>query len=74
MRYVEKYSTAGQAPDKNTAPVQPGPGVHPASYTMGTGSCLGVKRPGRGVDQVLPSSPEVIERVEVYTYFPSDPS
>jgi hypothetical protein len=27
-----------------------GPGAHPASYTMGTGSILGVKRPGRGFD------------------------
>jgi len=27
-----------------------GPGVHPASYTMGTGSFQGVKRAGRGVD------------------------
>jgi hypothetical protein len=26
------------------------PGVHPASYTMGTGSFQGGKRPGRGVD------------------------
>ena len=26
-----------------------GPGAHPASYTMGTGSSPGVKRPGRGV-------------------------
>jgi len=31
-------------------PVQNGPGAHPASYTMGTGSFPGVKRPGRGVD------------------------
>ena len=30
--------------------VQTGPGVHPASYTVGTGSFLGVKRPGHGVD------------------------
>jgi hypothetical protein len=30
--------------------VQTGPGAHPASYTMGTGSFPGVKRPGRGVD------------------------
>jgi hypothetical protein len=30
--------------------VQTGPGAHPASYTMGTGSLPGVKRPGRGVD------------------------
>ena len=32
------------------ASVQTGPGAHPASYTMGTGSFPGVKRPGRGVD------------------------
>ena len=34
----------------HTFTVQTGPGVHPASYTMGTGSFTGVKRPGRGVD------------------------
>ena len=27
-----------------------GPGTQPASYTVGIGSFLGVKRPGRGVD------------------------
>ena len=32
-----------------SAPVQTGPGAHPASCTMGTGSFPGVKRPGRGV-------------------------
>ena len=32
-----------------SAPVQTGPGAHPASYTMGTGSFQGLKRPGRGV-------------------------
>jgi len=32
------------------APVQTGPGAHPAPYTMGTGSFPVVKRPGRGVD------------------------
>ena len=32
-----------------SAPVQTGPGAHPASYTIGTGSFPGVKRPGRGV-------------------------
>jgi len=30
--------------------VQTGPGAHPASYIMGTGSFPGVKRPGCGVD------------------------
>jgi hypothetical protein len=29
---------------------RPAPGAHPASCTMGTGSCPGVKRPGRGAD------------------------
>jgi hypothetical protein len=33
-----------------SAPVQTGSDAHPASYTMGTGSFPGVKRPGRGVD------------------------
>ena len=33
-----------------SAPVQTGPGAHPASSTMGTGSFPGVKRPGRGAD------------------------
>ena len=59
---------------KFSAPVQTGPGTHPASCTMGTGSLPGVKRPGRGVDHPLPSSSEVKERVELYLYFPSGPS
>ena len=37
---------------------------------MGTGSFPGVKRPGRGVDSLLPSSAEVIESVELYLYPP----
>ena len=48
-----------------STPVQTVPGVHPASYTMGTGSFPGVKRPGRGVDNPLPFSAEVKERVEL---------
>jgi len=48
--------------------------AHPASYTMGTGSFVGVKRPGRGVDHPPTSSAEVKERVELYLYFPSGPS
>jgi len=50
------------------APVQTGPGAHPASYTMGTGPFPGVKRQGRGVDH--PSMAEVRERVELYLYSP----
>jgi len=33
-----------------SASVKPGPGAYPASYTMGTGSFPGVKRPGLDVD------------------------
>jgi len=33
-----------------SAPVQTSPATNAASYTMGTGSFPGVKRPGRGVD------------------------
>jgi hypothetical protein len=56
---------------KFSAPVQTSPGTHPASYTMGTGSFPGVKRPGRGVDHPTPSSAEVEGRVELYICSPS---
>jgi hypothetical protein len=52
-----------------SAPVQTAPRVHPASYTMGTGSFPGVKRPGRGVDHPAPSRAEVKETVELYLFF-----
>ena len=45
-----------------------GPGAHPASHTMGTGSFPGVRRLGRGVDHPNPSSAEVKETVELYLY------
>ena len=56
------------------APVQTVPGAHPASYTMGAGSFLRVKRPGRSVDHPSPSSAKVKERVELYLYSPSGSS
>jgi hypothetical protein len=57
------------------AAFQTGPGAHPASYTMGTGSLSrGVKRSGRGVDLPPSSSVRVKERVELYLYSPSGPS
>ena len=59
--------------ERFSAPVQTGPGVHPVSYTMGTGSVPEVMRPGRGVDHP-PSSVEVKERIELYLYFTSGPS
>jgi len=53
-----------------SAPVQSGPGVRPASYTMGTGSFPGVKQPRCGVDHASPSSVDVKERLELYLYSP----
>jgi len=53
-----------------SANIQTGPGSHPASYTMGTGSFPGVKWPGRGVNHSPPSSAEVKKRVELYLYSP----
>jgi hypothetical protein len=41
------------------AHVQTGPGAHPASCIMGTGSFPGVKRPGRGANHPPPPSAEV---------------
>ena len=57
-----------------SSPVQTGSEAHPASYTMGTGSFPGVKRPGRAVDHPPPSSAEVKQRVQLYLYSPSGPS
>ena len=57
-----------------SAPVQTGPGAHPATCTMGTGSFPGVKRPGRGADHPSPSKRRGHERVGLYLYSPSGPS
>jgi hypothetical protein len=54
-----------------TAPAQTGPGAHPASFSMCTGSFPGVKRPGRGFNYPPPPCAEVRERVELYLYSPS---
>ena len=54
-----------------SAPVQTGPGgVHPASYTVGTGSFSGVKRPGRGVDHP-PNLTQRIKKEYSYTSIPA---
>ena len=60
---------------KFSAPVQTDPEFHAASFTMGTGSLSpGVKRQGCGFNHFLPSSTEVIERVELYLYPTFGPS
>jgi hypothetical protein len=50
-----RYGLDGQGNESRwearfSAPGQTGPGTHPASYTMGAGSFLGVNWPGSGVD------------------------
>jgi hypothetical protein len=54
-----------------SAPFHAGPGVHPSSYIMGTGSFPGIKRPGRGFEHLPQSSAEVEERVDLYVYYTS---
>jgi len=51
-----------------SAPVHTGPRNHPAFYATGTGSFLGVKRLGHGIDHPSPSSAKVKERVELHLY------
>jgi len=57
-----------------SAPIQTSPWAHPASYTMGSRSFLGVKQLGRSIDHPPPSSAEVKERVGLYLYSPFGPS
>jgi len=55
-------------------PVQTGPGAHPASCTISTGSFPGCKeRPGRDTDPSPSSSAIGYERVELYVYSPCGP-
>ena len=54
-----------------SAPVQTGPGAHPTSCTMGTGSSPGGKeRPGRDDDPSPLLVPRSKNRVELYLYSP----
>jgi hypothetical protein len=53
-----------------SAPVQTGPGAHPASCTMGTGSFPGVKRPGPGTDHTTHLAPRLKEE---YSYTSTPP-
>jgi hypothetical protein len=73
MSVYSDWLRAGRSGDgipvgtKFSAPVQTGPGAHPASCTMGTGSFPGVKRPERGASPP-PSSTEANQRVKLYLY------
>jgi hypothetical protein len=72
MEWTVRVSNPGRA--RYSAPVQTGPGAHPAFYTIDTGSYPWVKRPRRGVDHPTPSSSEVKERVGLYLFSHSGPS
>jgi hypothetical protein len=52
------------------APVQTCPWAQPASYTMGTGSFLGVKQPGRGVDHPPHLAPRLKKELRYTVIFP----
>jgi len=55
-------------------PFQTGPGAHPASCKMGTGSFSGGKeQPGRDADPSPPSGAVGHEKVELYLYSPYGP-
>ena len=62
------YRLDGPVVVKFSAPVQTGPGTHPASYTMITRLFPGVKWLARGINYPPPSSVKVKERVELYLY------
>ena len=53
------------------APVQTATGAQPASFTMGTASFPGVKRPGRDADPSTSSS--AVVKKELYLYSPYGP-
>ena len=61
----------GSNPDgaRFSEPVQTGPGAHPASYKIGTGTFPGVKWKRRDADDPPPSSAEVKERVDIRGLF-----
>jgi hypothetical protein len=54
-----------------SAPVQTGPGAHPAPIQLVPG--LSLPGPGSGVNHPSPSSVEVKERVELHLYSSSGP-
>jgi hypothetical protein len=70
--YLRSYfPVASRWAARFSAPVQTGPGVHPVSYTMGTGSFPWVKRQKRCVHRQPQSNAGVKERVELNLYNPS---
>ena len=67
--YVMEFLVAARF----SALVQTGPGAHPGSYTVATGSLAGIKRPGRGINHPPSSTAEVKEIRKLYIYSPFVP-
>jgi hypothetical protein len=72
---ANRYSLDGRGIESRweesfSASVQAGPGAHPASYTICTGTFHGVIRPSGSVEHLSPCSAEVNERVELYVLTP----
>ena len=55
MAWIIRGRIPGGGGARFSAPVQTGPGAHPASYTKGTGPFKGVNQPGRCVDNPPPT-------------------
>ena len=64
--WTVRGSNRGRGGARFYVPVHTGPGAHPLSSKIGTGSFPRVKRPGRGFDHPPPFSAEVKERVILY--------
>ena len=66
------WTVRGSNPDgaRIFTPIQTGPGVQPTSYTVGSWSFPGVKRPGNGTDYPSLSSAEDEGTVELYLFPP----
>jgi hypothetical protein len=70
QRLATGCTVRGSNPSGGGEIFQTGPGAHPASYTIGTESFPGVKRPGRGVDHTPQLAPRLRKE---YSYISTPP-
>ena len=74
IAYVHKEANSKIQKDESSAPFQTSSGAHTASYIRTARTCVGVKRPGCGINQAPPSKCQrVKERVKLYLYSLSVP-
>jgi hypothetical protein len=73
FRTEQRIATFGRSGDRYrvearfSAPVQTGPGVHPAFCTIGTRFFPGVKRPGRGGNHPRHLTPKIKKEYNLYS-------